>query len=96
MNHNENFWCPRPGKSDLRKLEQFFVQVLKRNSDVFEVVSIYTGLRNDQFKTLEDLLQKWGPEVSWFVRECKVDNTMLGMRIVRQNKINLEAKFKIK
>ena len=92
----ENYWQPRRGNSDLRKLEQFFSQILTNNPDIFEVIAIYTSLRNDQYNSLEKLLERWGAEIAWFIVECKVDNTKLGKHITNQNKEKLIAQFKIK
>jgi len=92
----QNYWQPRQGKSELRQLEQFFAQILAKNTDIFELVAIYSGLRNDQFQTLDQLLARWGAETAWFIKNCKFENSLLGMRILRQTKKVLKPKFKIK
>lgn len=92
----ENYWQARPGSTKLRKLEQFFSQIVARNPDFFEVIAIYTSLRNDQYRNLREFLSRWGPETSWFIKECKVDHTRLGREILSKNLKPPNAKFKIK
>lgn len=54
---NQNYWTARKGNSDLRHLEQLFSILLLDHADIFEAIDIYTRLRNDQYKSIEEMLR---------------------------------------
>lgn len=66
----QNYWSARQGKSPLRRLEQLFALLLETHANIYEVVSIYTRLRNDQYLTLALLVQdgNLGAQVVYFLR----------------------------
>ena len=88
----ENYWQARPGTSELRQLEQFFAQILDQNSNIFEVISIYSSLRNDQYCCLNQILRRWGAEISWFIEKYDWNTQKLGKKIISNSKRKLVLK----